>query len=713
MRARFWTERRAVAAVSLAATYLFFLEYLPPLARVHLFSDIEGYHYPLLQYAFDSLRRGFLPEWDTSIYCGLPFIGNVQAAFLYPPNWLMFLANAGREHLSFKGLEILVFAHVWLAFLLCYLWLRDRGLSLLAALLGGSVYAFSGYMMSQFNHVGVACGIAWTPLALWGAGQAASTRTWRPLWKVAAASALCFLAGFTPTWIVFCVVVLTYAAASGARWRTLAGVSAALAFSVLLVLPQLLPALQASQLKAYELKYGWGYRQPEFFAAFVSPNYFDLGRNAYGWGNPAGTYLYVGAPALFAVLWAVRRGFFRLHAQALAVGAISAAGLMNPFGLVQAWVKQSGFFGQAVHATSFLEGMLAAIALFSAVSLDAFLRRAGRRLPGWVPFAAAAVTAAWAVRQFVVWLPKGTDFASRWASAGDAAVSLAVFAIVLYVFRSEKGGRRAAAAVALLSAVFVDYKVFGTSRGFSAAAGDVDSMYAGGGMAGIDDAVYREMRAHPEYRVALDEDASPHSTYLRHYRLDTPQGFDPLLPAAYKAFIEARVKFRTDRLFWIGPRDKELMRRTGVRYFITMPGKPSHAALSADPEFRLLQPSQSFFNVFEYRNAAARFGWEKPAGGSADSALWLPSVRKFRVRSAAGGRFMLAEQCSPGWRVRIDGREARLERDSEGVFQAVRVPPGEHRLTFEYRSPGFRWGLAVSAIAIAALALFTRSAAAG
>ena len=78
-------ELLLAAALALAATYAFFCEYLPPMERVHIYSDIEGYHFPLQRYAFQSLKEGRFPQWDPSIYCGVSFVGNVQAAVLYPP----------------------------------------------------------------------------------------------------------------------------------------------------------------------------------------------------------------------------------------------------------------------------------------------------------------------------------------------------------------------------------------------------------------------------------------------------------------------------------------------------------------------------------------------------------------------------------------------------------------------------------------------------
>src|ERR1044071_5647624 len=115
-------ERLLVAAVSLIATCAFFLEYLPPFKRVYLWSDIAGYHYPFQRYAFQRLKEGHIPLWDPSIYTGISFAGNTQAALFYPPTWLMFAAAWKLPRLPFKAVEVFTLAHVWVAFLLCYLW---------------------------------------------------------------------------------------------------------------------------------------------------------------------------------------------------------------------------------------------------------------------------------------------------------------------------------------------------------------------------------------------------------------------------------------------------------------------------------------------------------------------------------------------------------------------------------------------------------------
>src|SRR5580704_2245394 len=150
---------RYVAVASFFFTVAFFIEYTPTFHKarlVHIPFDLEAYHYPLADYAFQSIHQGRFPQWDPTIYNGLGFTGNIQAALFYPPTWLMFAFSMGRSKLTYQALEDLTLAHVWLAFLLCYLWLRhERGLHPLACVFGASVFAFSGYVLFQLQHFGL------------------------------------------------------------------------------------------------------------------------------------------------------------------------------------------------------------------------------------------------------------------------------------------------------------------------------------------------------------------------------------------------------------------------------------------------------------------------------------------------------------------------------------------------------------------------------
>ena len=63
------------------------------------------------------------------------------------------------------------------------------------------------------------------------------------------------------------------------------------------------------------------------------------------------------------------------------------------------------------------------------------------------------------------------------------------------------------------------------------------------------------------------------------------------------------------------------------------------------------------------------------------------------------GWLVLADTYFPGWTAEVDGGAAAIV-PAYGVFRAVRVPPGPHRVTFRYRPASWRWGSALSGLAL-------------
>jgi hypothetical protein len=696
-------ERLAVAALSLVVTYALFFEYLPPVLHAHLWSDIGGYHYPLQAYAFDALKHHRIPLWDSAIYCGVSFVGNVQAAFLYPPTWLMYLAARPFGQLPFKALEIFAFWHVWLAFWLGYLWLRGRT-GALASALGASVFSFSGFLMWQMLHPGMLAAGAWLPLGLWGLDEATERRDWHPLWKLAAASALAFLAGYPAAWVVNCVVWVVYAAAGPEPRRALLGTCGALAASGLLAMAQVLPSLEAHSLMQLEPKYGpgaWGLRT--LLLSFFLPNWFDFNPGHPTDYEPGCLYLYLGIPGLFGLLYALLRGRWRPYLQSVAV--LSAAlFLANPPAAFVHLVERFPSVDHTLQPFNFYAAAGAMAALIAALALDAFAKaEIGRRVPEWLIPAAAAGLAIWAGRQLWIWRTAGGRMPAHDGSILPAVTGLVLFALGLWALRGASGRRGLVLATALLLTVAADYRVHSSGRWFNAQPGDLDAEHDPAGMRGMNRVAYDALTANRDYRIVCDEGGSPYSTDLRFYNLATPQGFDPFLPAEYRRRIEKWVPFRTNRLFFVDVKNDEMLRRLGVRYVITHEGSGSQPFLAKSPDFRMIGPDDSFYQVYEYLRAVPPYGWEDGRPGEVRVAAWKPERRDFLVQSERPGRFTFVEQFYPGWRATVDGRPVAIER-WDSTFQAIEVPAGAHRVQFLFRPASAEIGGAISLAALMGLA---------
>jgi hypothetical protein len=689
-----------VAAITLVFTYLFFLEYLQPIGKVHIPFDLEGYHYPLTDYAFQALKDGRFPQWDAAIYSGQTFVGNVQAALFYPPTWLLFAANWYQKHVSYLSLQLFVFAHVWLAFVLCYVWLlRGLGLSAVASALGAGVFAFSGYLALQLQHLGQVAGYAWFPLGAWGVDQAIAGHNWRKLWKLVVASALIFLAGYPPLWFVFAIAMGTYVLCRNWKWTP--AVVAALLFSIVLAAVQFLPAWEARALKDAEQKYGSGVSDLIFFISYVIPNYFNFGLDAPVMTNYGKEYLYLGAPGIAGILFALRRRVWRQAIPFAALLAVSLIALTNPYELVWNVVKHSILISDLCRSWNFLAGIAFAVAPLAAIGLDDFLRDSTERSPRLLSWIAIALLGGWAIWELRTWLvhwpAAGVPYG--WAGIAQLVIMLAIFLIGLVALRSAQGGVRSWLAVALLLGVAVDLKTSGTSKRFNAGSGPADLQITSSSFPAIEAPVYRELQSHREYRVLLDL-TGPFPCVMRHAGLLTPNGFDPFFSRQYHQLVSA-AHFRTNWDFGIAPDQTELLRLLGVRYLITSEAGPMFAGVSASPHWRSADSKRDYYRVFEYRDAFPPFGFEDAAGTTA-LRYWTPERREFEVHSALGGRFFFAEQLFPGWHAELDGRAVPIARWN-GAFQSVDVPPGDHGVRFQFHSAGFETGRWISLAALVAL----------
>jgi hypothetical protein len=656
------TERRLLIVLSLLATYVFFFEYLPPFKRVHVSTDIEVFNYPLQRYAFQSLKDGRLPQWDPGIYCGVPFTANIQTALFYPPTWLMYAASWRQPIFPFKALECFVFAHVWLAFVLCYLWLRSRALDPLACALAAAGFAYGGYMLWQIVHPGMVAGLAWMPLALWGIDD--GRRFSR---KASFACALSFLAGYPPAWVAFCAVLLFYALASRNRWRAALTTFISIAVSVPLAAVQWLPLIEARPYLYAEERYA-GELRPTLIPLFV-PDWLDFNRSS-AMHYLAGMYIYCGIAAVFALLWILRRRDWRPYVQPLAVFAISLLFVLDPGGVHPP-------LSDLLQSYNFYEGVAIAMALAAALVLTDFFKPT-RKTSAWFVLPLAA----WTVREIFAY----GHTSSGLRNAAETALALALFALAL------RAPRRAVAAVVLVLFVLVDFKIYGTNRLFNTIDGDVDELQRPHEIRGTNAEAYRALTTNRQYRIASDETGAPGPTEYRMWGLATPQGIDPLITKQYRAIAP----FRTNRVLFFDFTDEPLLQLLGVRYAVTHNG----AALANNTNFRLIGPDDSFYRVYEFLHAHPPYTFS----GEIRVTGWQPERRAFQVHSATGGLFTLAEQFFPGWRAEIDGRPIPIHR-WHTAFQSIQIPPGDHTIGFAYGSRLLPLGGAVSLLSVILVSL--------
>ncbi len=121
-------------------------------------TDIFLYFYPYKAYASQALLSGRLPLWNPHIFMGVPFLANSQVGLLYPLNWLFLWAEPPKQ------IAYSIALHVWIAGMGAYLFAKYRlKLDTLSAFIGGVIFAFSGFLGAQVEHINQLQVSAWLP----------------------------------------------------------------------------------------------------------------------------------------------------------------------------------------------------------------------------------------------------------------------------------------------------------------------------------------------------------------------------------------------------------------------------------------------------------------------------------------------------------------------------------------------------------------------
>ncbi len=117
-----------------------------------LWEDFVEQEFPFRTLAASSLANGTIPHWNPYVFCGMPFLADIQVAFWYPMNMLqsLFVSDG---HLSPVVMQWFIILHYIIAgagmfFLVKKIFKTDD----LSALFAAIAYAFSGYITFQVNH---------------------------------------------------------------------------------------------------------------------------------------------------------------------------------------------------------------------------------------------------------------------------------------------------------------------------------------------------------------------------------------------------------------------------------------------------------------------------------------------------------------------------------------------------------------------------------
>jgi len=338
-------------------------------------ADYALVFYPWHVFKQQCFQEGILPLWNPYVLGGMPFVGNLQSAVFYPPNWFALLVAPHRGFLYFA------WWHVVLAGLFQYGFLRSQRLSVLSSFLGAACFMLGGFVVCRLQYPTVLAVCVWLPLMCW-----LVERLWqRPNQSNTALLALVFgaqlLAGHLQMSAMNVLLLMGFAVSKSftahwsRRWTLLV---CALCLGGFIAALQILPALgtlRESTRSQVDYQFVSIYSLPPWqVTTFLLPASFGHPsfNNYWGEGNYYELCGYLGVlPLIFALVGTFQRShvptFQRLRwyfAVAAVIGLLLAFGRYTPLHALLSHVPGFGAFkgpGRFLFCVAFCGSGLAAL----------------------------------------------------------------------------------------------------------------------------------------------------------------------------------------------------------------------------------------------------------------------------------------------------------------------------------------------------------------
>jgi hypothetical protein len=351
--------------------------------------DAKSTFYPPVEFMARAFASGDSPFWMPNIYAGWPNIADPQSMLASPLHVLLALSGAP----SFRAVDAVTFAYLFVGGLGIILYFRDRGWHAAGALVAALAFAFGGAASARLQHTGQVISLSVLPIALWLLARALERAKEPGSWRYGA------LAGVAAALIVLGrdqVALLEVYVLAGfvlAHWRPRMGVmplvAGAIAGLVIIIVPVTLTELLALDSNRPEFSLvdaGRGSLHPAHLLSFVFPDLFGAmdpavdfwGPGGFAWNERFGMadlflaqnmgLLYAGALVPVALVLGACRGVLwsrevRFFAIAAVLVALYALGRYTPaFHAMYELLPGVNLFRRPADATFVLGALLAVMA---------------------------------------------------------------------------------------------------------------------------------------------------------------------------------------------------------------------------------------------------------------------------------------------------------------------------------------------------------------
>lgn len=681
--------------------------------------DLVSFLFPTYRFAAAELSQGRLPLWNPTLYAGAPFIGDIQAGFLYPPNLLLFLAN---PNFAYTTLQALAVGHLYWAGLGMYVLLRtlcwpSAPVSRPAALFAAILFAFADPLLIHLGNLNLIAVLSWLPWVLAAFVCGLKGERWRWAGIAGVLLAVGSYAGHAQStlYIGLALVVLTIGWTATMFWETRRAHWQAAAMLLLtglvgglLTAPLLLPALELTRHAVrsdftYQDTVAYSLAPTQALAGLVTPSLFGRGP-ALHWSLWERVELpYLGVPALIlgvagvALALPAQRRRLWMWLGLAAFGLIVALGIYT---VVHGWLTLLlPMFDQFRAPARALILWAVGMGVVAAVGFDAIAVQMARSrfLTGFLASGAVLLGLSAIIGYTLLFVTQADTTAFLRASLASLALALALASWLgswaLIATRQHRRLSFGAFSGLMIALLFIEL----------AAAGAYTDISENDPTQGFQhDAVIAFLRSDPDhFRIDTRTDLAgvwqPDTAALAGLQ-DVGGVANPLALRSYVDFWEAT-----------GGRATRQYDLLNVKYVLVKEGTP----LPEDKFGKVFGPAQGI-EVYANQDFLPR-AWLAPAADltnlqppdavtPAQVLEYTSNRMQFAVDAPAAGWLIVSEFWYPGWTATVNGAATEIELVN-GALRAVAVPAGQSTVTLAYWPASFTWGLVAAAVGLILLAV--------
>jgi hypothetical protein len=701
------SERRAdlwSALLLIAVTAFLFADVLF-LGNNFWFRDLFLYHFPMKHVVRETIARGEFPWWNPWWGGGQPMLANPAYEILYPPQWLIFVGSYA------FGFALHIVAHVVIALLGMYAFLRSIPLRIEAAMFGALSFGFSGFFLGTMTNLPTFFVWAWAGVVGWAVLRLIRTGQIAPAALAIAMPLLVFEPMALMQMLVLVIVGVAFADRRSLP-RLAVAIVLAIAISAVVIVPAIDHARDSIRSRGFTHDVAVDYRMPparpveliapHFFGVFPDIRTFWGYRAFQGRGTPYFTSIYCGvAVAILALAGLVTRKRGTLIVVAIiAISYLLAIGTPL-FHLL--WAAS----GHAIrYPEKFIGAALIALIIFAAVTLDRIseIRRVAVLISMIVSAALWILAALMTPNIFrLLWHapPALSPIARGWLIVAGALASM--WGVVLAKFGTSRIWTLLGAALLLFDLGSLSNQIAPRlPRTFFTAPVGAGALERGSTIFHRGEWTQKRVATGYEWRSSA--------------ALSMRNGLRGYTPALWGLRSALEPDFDETDLLPTHDILNAMMRRGNA-------GDPHWS----DPFVRISNVRE----ILDYREGSidnpvtvTRVGnpgryWFAPAPLTRQPPALLPSgeggaQRRMRGVAETSSSTTLDVETSETalliititrhkyWRATIDGHPAQLQ-PANIAYQGLSVPPGRHRVELRYRNSVVIWSAIVSAVALIAL----------